>query len=93
MNQSAVIDGLEKASQELAKATIAAVALLREISASQAQPEQWLRIPRQGERCPVSNWSRTTIYEFIDAGKVQSKRVKRCRFYSADDVRKLLKDS
>ena len=53
---------------------------------NQQSDRDWLRMPAKNNRCPVSNWSRSTIYRRITNGDVQFKKIKGTSFYSLKNV-------
>lgn len=75
---------------DLRSATSAAFALLERLAKTAAEGDEWTRLPAGKNRCPVSNWSRSTILRKIDAGEVRGKHRGASRFYSLADVRRLL---
>ena len=77
---------------DLRSATSAAFALLERLTQATASGDEWTRLPSAKGRCPVSNWSRSTILRRIEAGEVRDKTRGSSRFYSLADVRKLISD-
>lgn len=82
----AVLDRLEEA-------TRAAIALARELAAARSDGDEWLRLPAQDARCPVSRFSRSKINRLIAAGKIRSKSVGSARFYAGADLRRLITET
>ena len=93
MDTLAVIAQLERAAEENAKATRAAFALIRSQIASQADDDEWTRLPGTKNRCTVSNYSRTHVNRLIEAGTVRRKKVGTSTFYSAADMRRYIANS
>jgi hypothetical protein len=62
----------------------------RELAARTADDDEWTRMPGRGQRCKVSNWSRSKLNHLIEANKVRRKESCGSVFYAAADVRKLL---
>src|SRR5688572_537259 len=81
----------EKVIWELRRATIAAFDLVAELTAARADGDEWTRMPRPKERCPVSQFSRSKVERLIAQDFVRAKTVAGGRYYSLADVRKLLK--
>ncbi len=77
----------------LRSATRAALDLLEALGEARADDDEWTRLPAAKGRCPVSNWSRSTILRRVAAGEVRAKARGGSRFYSLADVRKLLDDA
>lgn len=75
---------------ELRRANDAAFRLLEESMISRVDGDEWKRFPSSRGRCPISNYSRSQIYRLAEAGKVRTKHVGRARFYSGNDLRKIL---
>jgi hypothetical protein len=92
----AVLSRLEAAAMASHQATLATLqlcrSLLTESSARSADDDDWLRMPSQTKRCPISGWSRTTLNRHITSGDVRKKRISSCAYYSGADVRKLISD-
>lgn len=92
-----VLDRMEAAISELAKATAAVIQLARQqLYDAQARAEDdddWRRLPMPKKRCIISNWSRSTLNRHIEEGHVRRKRIRRCVFYSGKDVRNYLNTS
>ncbi len=80
-----VLDALEKASA-------AAFSLARQLAAARGDDDEWTRLPSPKARCPVSGWSRSTINRHTISGKVRRKSIGASVFYSAADVRQLLRE-
>lgn len=81
-----VLDALENA-------TAAAFSLARQLAAARGDDDEWTRFPAPKARCPVSGWSRAKIDRLTRAGKVRRKSIGTSAFYSAADVRQLLRDA
>ncbi|MFT4175957.1 MAG: hypothetical protein QM627_04820 [Luteolibacter sp.] len=94
---SSVLERLDAATVELHAATQAALALARvanrELEAKLSDGDDWTRLPAEkGGRCPVSNWSRRTIFNRIKDGSIRSKHVGTAHFYSLADVQRLISE-
>lgn len=91
---AAILTRLESATSELHAAALAALklsrALLGESAARAADDDDWRRLPRPQDRCPISGWSRSAINRRIAAGSVRKKQVDGSTYYAAADVRALL---
>lgn len=91
-----VIARLEAATLAHHEATLATLQLCRSIltssTARAADDDDWLRMPSQTKRCPISGWSRTTLNRHITSGDVRKKRISSCAYYSGSDVRKFISD-
>lgn len=81
-----VLDALEKA-------TAAAFSLARQLAAARGDSDEWTRFPAPKGRCHVSGWSRAKIDRLTRAGRVRRKTLGTSAFYSAADVRQLLRDA
>lgn len=46
-------------------------------NAQTASYPEFLRLPKPGERCPISSLSRTTLVELIADGKVEAKKLRK----------------
>lgn len=77
----------------LEKATDAAFSLARQLAAARGDDDEWTRFPSPKSRCPVSSWSRQKIDRLTRTGKIRRKTVGSSAFYSAADVRQLLRDA
>lgn len=78
---------------DLRKATLAAFDLLSEMIAARSDGDEWTRLPRPKERCPVSFFSRSKINDLIAAGKLRAKTVQGGRYYSLADMRSLIRNT
>lgn len=95
----ATLDRLEGAMGALHEASLAALALARsqleDARARGADADEWTRLPREGERCPVSGLSRSTINRRINdtdpKKRIRTKTLGSARYYSASDLRAQLK--
>jgi hypothetical protein len=95
-----ILDRLDLAIVELKSAASAAVALakasVKETEAKLSDGDEWKRLPKSPNRCPVSNWGRTTLLRRATESKdpvrdmVRMKHVGKTRFYSMADVRRIL---
>ncbi|MDB6078658.1 MAG: hypothetical protein JWO82_2405 [Akkermansiaceae bacterium] len=95
---TAILDRLERAELELHHAATAALKLARAMAestaAARADDDEWTRMPAAKERCPISNWSRSTLNRLTAPSplkpKVRRKTIGGSVFYSGRDVRALL---
>jgi hypothetical protein len=96
----AILDALERATDALQRTTAAAIALARsqaeDARAKLADDDEWTRLPRVGERCPVSGLSRSTlnrrIFSTDPAKRIRTKTHGKARYFSNADLRKQLTD-
>lgn len=90
----AVLDRLDRATAELHSAAKAAIEIARaqakESAARLGDDVEWVRMPGKGERCRITNFSRSKLNHLIDAGRVRKQRRAGGAFYSGADVRAIL---
>lgn len=89
-----ILDRLDRATEELHAASRAAIQLARatisHTTARSADGDDWCRLPSPKTRCPISDWSRSTLCRHISAGTIRAKSIKGCRYYALKDVREYL---
>lgn len=93
-----VLERLRIASEELSKATAAAIELAGRLHAStlarSADDDDWLPLPqkRRGSKCAITGWSRSKLLRFTTrhGGAIRIKSVGRTPYYSGNDARKLI---
>jgi hypothetical protein len=81
---------LDTVIDDLRRSTNAALELVRQLAAARRDPDEWLRFPAVGARCPISGWSRQKIDRLTRDGRIRRKSVGTSAFYSAADLRVLL---
>jgi hypothetical protein len=62
-------------------------------AAVSADDDDWRRLRKHPERCPISGWSRSTLCRHAVAGSVRTRTVRGIRYYSGADVRRLISTS
>lgn len=89
-----LLDALEKAITATNTASIALIRHSREeirnAAARSADDDDWIRLPQPGKRCPITNWSRSTVIRRIEAKDIRSRTTGKMRYYSGTDVRKYI---
>lgn len=70
----------------------AAIAMARHLAQSCGEDDQWVRLPRIGDRCPITGLSRYSVGRMVDAGRVRKKHVNGVVYVSAKDLRQTLED-
>ena len=94
MSASEILDRLDRATVELHAASRAAIQLARatitHTTSRDVEGDDWCRLPTPKTRCPISNWSRSTVCRHITAGSVRAKSVRGSRYYALKDVRELI---
>jgi len=83
----------EKVIFELRRASTAAFDLLSEMMAAKSDGDDWTRMPRPKERCPVTSFSRSKIEYLIAQKKIRAKTSHGGRYYSLADCRALLRQT
>ena len=68
----------------------AALLMATQLLDARGDHDEWRRMPAGVERCPISGWSRSTLYREAKAGRLRTKQINSCAFYSAADVRRLI---
>lgn len=71
-------------------ATDAALTLAAAIIEARDDPDDWRRMPTGRKRCPISGWSRSTIYRLGRDGNVRVKQVQSSTYYAGADVRRVI---
>lgn len=86
----ASIDQIDTVIEDLRRSTHAALELVRQLAQARKDPDEWIRFPAVGARCPISGWSRQKIDRLTREKKIRRKSVGTSAFYSAADLRVFL---
>ena len=75
---------------ELRRASNAAFDLAHQAIEARGDHDDWRRMPTGKNRCPLSGWSRSTLYRLSRDGRLRTKQVHSSTYYAGADIRRLI---